>query len=163
MSLQFNIPHTAKFDSPSIVFTAALNVGQYDFSGSANTFKLFPLERNSVYLIERMAIGGNISNEIYFNSILTTPLLTFTKSITQENVYKRSIPIVNYYPDRQATTFVHSDKAGDSLLVNLSGVLDQIAETVGKNSISIFLTLSVYEIALKDYSIYFRSADTQKY
>jgi hypothetical protein len=168
MSLFFKLPQRFKFNSPTVIFRGAFNnptVGVYDFTPViGNTQTLFTMERNSVYLIDRMAIGGNISEETYLNSIDSTafdpPNLQFRTLLTGEGVFTQKIPVVNYYNDRQATVFVSSDKGSDALTVQFSGRLNQIADTVGKAEIDIFLTLSIYEIALTDFKIWFENKIT---
>jgi len=160
MSLNFTIPHRNKFLSTGNIFNATFSnptVGEYDFTNGNNKQIVFPLDKTSIYLVERMAIGGNISEENYLNSILTLPQITFRLALTNEIIYTKSVPVVNYYNDRQATTFIHTDKAGDSLTAELTGVLNQISDTVGKSVISLTLTLSVYQIDLKSFNEWFKS------
>lgn len=159
MSLMYPLPQKFKFNSTTTIFSAAFGVptpGFYDFNVAANVINLFEMQRNVVYYLERMSLGGNISEENYLNSIAVLPQLSFESSLTGEKLFMQSLPVVKFYDDRQATSFIYSDKQNDFLVLRFTGVLKQIPATIGLASIDINLTLSIYEIKDKDFNIAFR-------
>ena len=165
MSLLFNIPHKNKFNTPTAVFRGIINnptVGVYDFNVVTNNITMFKLERNSVYLVERISVGSNVSEEIYLNSIESVsqnpPTLFFSSLLTGEVFFTQKLAVVGFYPDKQTTVFLSSDKGNDALQVKFSGVLDQIWDTVGKTEIDIILTMSVYEINNKEFKIWYEKS-----
>lgn len=166
MAIHWNIPHQARFFTTSNRITADFNTvdgvatgsGQYDFNQAVNQqLKICDLFRNSVYLIERLNVGGTISEEIFLNSIATRPEIILRKKLGNQAVYKQPIPIVNYIDGMEITNFIKSDIAGDELQLNCTGLLNQIAETVGVSEISLELSFNIYAIESSYWNTNFRN------
>lgn len=150
MSVTFNIPPQSRYITTSNIFTAQFNtptVGVYDFNIAGNTGqKICDLYQNTVYLIDRLTIGGTVSEGDYLESIGTLPLLTLKKKVKNEIVYKLPMPIVQYIDDMDVTAWIIADKGSEELHADFSGVLNQIAQFIGIASISINISYSIYAI-----------------
>jgi len=150
MSVFFQIPVTARPIQTGNIFSATFNtptLGKYDFGIAGNQNQnVIPIQRNSIYLIERLTIAGTIDNATYLTSISTTPLLRLGKSLTGENVYARPFPIVTFLENQEFAAWVWTDKDNDFLTMSLSGILDQVLATVGVLTLKLSVSLSVYAI-----------------
>lgn len=150
MSIMYQIPTQSQYIATSTVFTGTFNVptpGRYDFNVAANqNVAIQELEPNTVYLIERMSVGGSISEGDFLGSIVTFPSLVIKRSISNMIVYKKPFPIVNYADGIETAAFIHSDKGGDNLTVSFSGLLLQLPSMVGLADVKIQVSLSIYAI-----------------
>lgn len=150
MSIIYQIPHTSRFIETNNTFVANFNnpeLGKYSFDNAANTeVELLKLNQGSVYLIERMSVGGNITEGQYNDSIDILPTLTMKRSVDGMVVYKKPFPINNYKDDSEVVTYVVSEKEHDTLIADFRGILNQTAVLVGVPSVKIFVNFSIYAI-----------------
>jgi hypothetical protein len=151
------VPHNARYVSLSTTFTAyfsAVTAGKYDFSKSdiaglvnGNTAKIvLPLDKNMIYYIDSLSVGGNIPAEDYLDTIDELPTLSLIRSIGNENLYQYPVPIVQYFQEKQICKYVYSDKADDSLALTFTGKLLQNAGMIGVSPVKINVFLSIYGI-----------------
>jgi len=157
MSVSFPIPHTARYIPTTNIFRATFNsatLGKYDYrnffpftSGAAsapqNVLQLF---ENTLYLVERISVGGNASEGDYLDAIDVQPFVTLRYSVTKEIVYKTPFPIVNYIDDQDIVGWAYSDKQDTFLTADVSGILFQTAALVGKQQILTPISYSIYAI-----------------
>ena len=151
MSIQYQIPTQSRFIPTSTVFSAVFNAitpARYDFTNTAanQDVNVILLQPGTVYLIERMNAGGNVTEEQFLESIDTFPSLTIKRSVSKENVYNRSIPIVNYFDGLECAAWVFTDKKDDWLTLSFSGLLRQLPSMVGILTAKIQVSLSIFAI-----------------
>lgn len=151
MAIVYKIPTQARFIPTSTVFSAVFNAitpAKYDFSNTLTNqnINVLELQPNTVYLIERISTGGNITESQFLESIDTFPQLTIKRSISRETVYNKSIPVVNYCDGLEAACFVMSDKSNDFLTLSFSGLLNQLPSMIGIVTAKIQVSLSVFAI-----------------
>lgn len=151
MGISYQIPQEARFISYSTVFTAPFNVtipGKYDFTGTTTNQNvvLFAFQPNTVYLIERMSSGGNITEAQFLESISTFPQLYIKKKLQGKVVYEKPIPITNFFDGQEAAAYVLSDKSGDQLLLTFQGVLNQLPSMIGIATVKIQISMNVFAI-----------------
>ncbi len=167
MGVNYQIPHTAHYFTKTHIFTGTFNVptiGVYDFGSVASPVagnvnqSVTELQKNKVYLIDRISIGGNIAESDYLDSINLLPDFRLKYKISGENVYFLPYSVVNYLKDSQVTAWVLSEKGGEELFVNFYGILDQIPATIGKLTIKIHLTFSIFIISSTVFYGKFRDA-----
>lgn len=165
MSVFFKIPQTARFLSTSSTFVGTFNVptvGVYDFGSFTapvavnNRQRILSLKNNTVYLIERLSLGGNIGEETYLDSINTLPTLTLGRERSDMIVYQRPLVFSQFIDNREVAAFVHSDKSDDWLVGSVYGVLNQVPATVGKTPINLYVSLSIYAMDNKAFNAAFR-------
>ena len=160
MSIIYKIPQQSRFISTSTVFVSTFNVptpGRYDFNVAANqNVNVIELQKNVVYLIERLSFGGNISEIEFLSSIVDFPLLSIKRSVSSEIVYQRPLPIVNYADGIETAAWIHSDKQNDFLTFSLSGLLLQTPAMVGLVNVKIQVTASIYAIDSAYYNAAYR-------
>jgi len=161
MSVYFQIPQTARFIPTSNVFSATFNapaLGQYDFGIAANRGQeVIPLQPNTVYLIERMRAAGTVEEGAYFESVATLPTVIITRSIRDERVYSRPIPLNTYSDGWEVAAWVTSDKIGELLTMTFTGVLNQVAATVGVLTIKVNISLSIFAVDSAWFTAHFRN------
>lgn len=165
----FNVPKSCKivktFNTFSAVFNAdPLNLGFYNFgygTGNVNV-SILDTQPNTVYLIDRATIAGNISSESFFRSLSQVPLLSFSRKIGGEIVYQTPIPATGYFQEADFTAFFVSDKETDGINCTLTGLFSQDAENIGLLTMNLFLQLTVYAIDENEYNLQFRSKDRFK-
>jgi hypothetical protein len=154
MALSIQLPlQASQYISTNNSFNAAFSAGYYTFAAVANQKQIvIPLEINSVYLIERIFIAGNIPAEDYLSSIDynlgadNIPLLRLNRLKDNSQCHTRPIPVVQYSINREAPIIIYSDKKGDQLLMTVSGVMVQTAKTLGIDPITLSIGLSIYQI-----------------
>lgn len=154
MSINYQIPTQSRYIPTSTVFSAVfnanpLNPGKYDFSYSAAgnaDVEVLTLQQGTIYLIERISAGGNITEQEYLAAISTFPSLSIKRKIKKEMVYMRPIPINNYFDGQEAGCWIHSDKNRDVLTLTFDGVLDQTAALVGVATVRIQISLNIFAV-----------------
>lgn len=167
MSIIQPIPHNARYVSANNIFSAAFNsptIGKYDFGIAGNqNVDVLELQSNSIYYIDTMSIGGNITTEDYLGAINTLPKLTLRRKIGAENLYSRQIPIVQFFQEKQISNFIKSDKGGDFLTLSFEGVLNQTNSLLGISAISINIFLSIYIVDDNFYNTAIRESMPMSY
>jgi len=168
VSLFFKIPHTARFIATSTEFVGTFNaptIGVYDFGSAAapvaaNTnIRVMQYKPNTAYLIERLSLGGNIGEETYLDSLQTVPMLSLKRERGKgTSLYERPIPFVQFIDSREVAVWTWSDKSNDWLTLSLTGVLNQVAATVGKTTIRLFVGLSIFAVDSNWYQKNIRAA-----
>jgi hypothetical protein len=93
MSINYQIPTQSRYIPTSTVFSAVFNAitpARYDFTNTAGNqnVNVLLLQPGTVYLIERMNAGGNLSEEQFLESIDTFPELTIKRSVSK-GIYNR--------------------------------------------------------------------------
>ena len=157
MALSIQIPLQAvQYISTVNVSRAAFNVpaaGKYSFNVAGNTLQtVLSLEINSVYLIERMFVSGNIAAEDFLSSIDATlpvtdmPFVLLKRKLNPLQAHVQKIPVIQYSINRESPIIVYSDKKGDELQISATGILQQIANTVGVDPVILCIGLSIYQI-----------------
>lgn len=156
MGIVYQIPHTARYIPAALTFKADFDAttGVYNFDNLNNRNVLIEeMDLNTIYIIDRISIGGDIPGEVYTDSINTLPSLNFERSMNLQSnnknnlqVYQRPITIPTFADDRSIIAWVHSDKKGDNLIANFKGILNQVSQTVGNQEIRIFCALDLYAI-----------------
>lgn len=153
MSVQWVVPHQSRFAQTGNVFTASFNVptvGVYDFGVAANRdVVVLELQPNTQYLIERLTIGGDISEADYAGALALAagaPSLSLRRRLDGVTVYETPIPILRYIQNQEAAVWLASDNAGDALTATLTGVMNQTAALVGISSIALSVSFAVYAV-----------------
>lgn len=151
MGISYQIPQQARFIPTSTVFTAVFNAitpGKYDFTQTATNQNVTVLtfQPNTVYLLERMSAGGNITEGQFLESIETFPLLYVKKKIQNKVVYEKPIPIINYFDGQEAAAYVISDKHSDELRLTFTGLLNQLPSMIGIATVKIQISLNIFAI-----------------
>lgn len=154
MSINYQVPTQSRYIPTSTVFTAVfnanpLNPGKYDFtvpSAGNQNIDVLKLQPGTIYLIERISAGGNITEQEYLAAINVFPSVAIRRKIKKEMVYMRPIPINNYFDGQEAGCWIHSDKSDDVLTMSFQGVLDQIASLVGVAEVKIQISLNIFAI-----------------
>jgi hypothetical protein len=150
------IPHKARYIPLSNTFSAFFNspsLGKYDFGVTANAGQIvLELQPGTVYYIEGLSVGGNIAAEDYLGAILYVPLLTLRRTQGNDIVYRNSIPVVQFFQSKEISNFIWSEKSGDNLTIDCTGVLLQTSALVGIDPIKINSFLSIFAIDDRNYN-----------
>lgn len=171
MSISIQVPKSAKLIRTVTTFSAVFNadpayLGMYNFGyGTTNqNITVLQTKRGSTYLISRASISGNITGDQFNESLQSAyiPYLQLKRIVggtEGENVYQKPVPVNGYFQEQPFTAFFGSDKEGDGIKANFSGILNQTVNLIGVASISLYLNLSIYEINESEYNKVFRSKD----
>ena len=151
MSVTYQIPTEAKFIPTSTRFNGVFNAptpGVYDFTNNAanQNVSVLGLETNTVYMIDRINVGANISEEQFLGSINSFPFLYLRKKQKNKNLYKFPVPIGNLIDNGEMTNFFYTDNKDDELIMTFEGVLNQLASMVGITTVTIQISLNIYMI-----------------
>lgn len=156
MGISYQIPPQARYYATSTIFSAVFNAnpanpGTYDFNtdaaGSINqNVYVMDLQPNTIYLIERMSAGGNITEAQFLEAINQFLFLDVIKHLGRQRVYPQQIPIVNFFDGQETAAWIFSDKKGDMLNLSFTGVLNQLASMVGIGTAKVHVSLNVFAI-----------------
>lgn len=164
MGVTFQIPSSARWIPTLNIFEATFNnpvFGKYSFNIAANqNQRIIKLQKNVVYLIARVSIGGDISEENYLNSIDELSQITLKREITKQRIYQNSYNVVNFIDDQDVIAWVLSEKKDDYLTIDYSGILNQIIPLVGKTSIKMHVSYTIYAIDNTSFYSIFRDIDS---
>jgi hypothetical protein len=171
MSLSFAVPQSARYIAANYVFTGPFNPpsapGMFDFGpATQNGTLLTPLQPNTVYLLERMAVSGDIAAEDYNGALdlIHIPTIFIKRrmpfSPASELVYVKGIPIAEYSDNRECSAFVTTDKGGDSLVLCMSGRLYMTPALLGRAQINICIRMDIYAIDERTYNTLYKSRTT---
>ena len=137
-------------------FSAAF-AGTYDFAVAANTGQtVFKMQANSVYYLDNFTVGGNIAREDFLSAISTTPVITLSRKRDGQLIYIRSIPITQFYENKECTCFVDSQKGDDQLLISMAGILKQTANLVGVSPILLTVSFAAFVIDDTEFNAMYR-------
>lgn len=158
--IDIKIPTSSRFIAPTQYFDAPFNLqldGRYSFTGAYNQNRvLTELLPNTVYLIDSIDIGANISEEKFLDSIDVVPTLIFRRNIANEIIYRHPITICNYQRNGSVTAFVNCDQA-DELAATFTGYLTQTTDLIGITVIRLFVSLRMYAIEGTEYIKLFKN------
>jgi len=145
------VPKNSKPFTTSNIFTAAFNtptLGKYDFSNTAGNRgqKVFAMVNTSIYYIASVSFSATTGEGDFLSAIDTTPEWRLRLNSDQTIIHPYPFPVVTYFDDRDFQTFISSQQANDFLLIDFSGILNQIAAFVGIGEIRAQVSMLVYEI-----------------
>lgn len=154
MSISYQIPVQSRYVPTATVFTAVfnanpLNPGKYDFSysGAGNTdVQVLDLQPDTIYLIERISAGGNLTEGQYLESIDTFCTVRIKQLQQKKMVYQFPVPINSYFDGQEAACWINTQKGGDKLILTFEGVLNQLPSMVGIASAKISIALNIFAI-----------------
>jgi hypothetical protein len=160
MALSIQLPLQAiQYISTANLFSAPFNTvvaGKYSFNpttllnGGNVKQTVIPMEIGSVYLIERMFVSGNIPAEDFLSSVNPTrvdlPQIRITRKIDGHQIHAMPIPVIQFTTNRESPIMVYSDKKGDELQMSMTGVIEQIPNTIGVDPVVVTIGLSIYQI-----------------
>jgi len=153
----YKIPHKARFLALTLNFKAAFSEtepGKYVFNDTALLFEAVP---NTVFLIERLSVSGDISEASFLSSIQETPLVRFRKKTSGEILHNEGIPVNKFYNGLDTGIWFKNDTEGEGVNVQFTGKLKQISETVGKTELNISVSCLVWAVDEREYNRAFRS------
>lgn len=155
MSIQQFIPMRSLPIETQNVFEATFNspAGQYGFTqNTANQNQtLLVTKKDYIYLIDRVSFSASIPEEDYLSSLGSGAILPTVRLKHSKQgggyIYPRAFPAINYKDNLEFSFWFHSPQAGNIVQVDMFGVLNQIAATVGITTILAQLSYVVYQIS----------------
>lgn len=163
MSIIFNIPPQSRMINTSTVFSAVFNQytpGRYDFASTpgCQNVNVIPIVPGTMYLIERMNAGGNVSEDNFLSSIVTFGKIALRKKLSVESVIAADIPLTNYFKGMETATWYYSDKAGDYLTMSMSGVFGQTPDMVGLSPMQVQISMVIFAVESSYFNRFFRDS-----
>jgi hypothetical protein len=171
MSLSFSVPQSARYIAANYVFTGVFNPpsapGQFDFGPpTQNGTLLYPFQPQTVYLLERIAVSGDIPSEDYNGALDLTdvPTIYVKRRIIPSNasdlVYVKGIPVAEYSDSRECSAFITTDKGGDALCLCMSGKLNMTPALLGRTQVNINIRFDIFAIDERTYNTLYKSRTT---
>lgn len=156
MGISYQVPTEARYIPTSTIFSAAFNgnpanPGKYDFNLNAvgpinQNVVVDEMQPNTIYLIERMSAGGNITESQFLEAIDVFCFVDIKKSLGKQRCHPKPIPIANYFDGQETATWIYSDKGGERLTLSFQGVLNQLPSMVGIATVKVQISLNLYAI-----------------
>jgi len=154
------LPHSSKFLPISHNFRAVFDA-VYDFSSNIGfvniDYPILLLQPETIYFIDTMQTGSNLSSESFNAAIINAPGVTFKKSISGDMVYSAPLYVRNMSENRPITAFMESTKKDEYLLCTCTGKFRQLSDMIGLEFINISMGLQVYAMNSKEYQRDFRN------
>jgi len=152
--IQNSYPNSTVPSSTDVTFSATLNGPKMDITGpgagNSTIYQVYPvmqLNRGNLYFLERINIGGSLSEDDYLLSIETIPKLTLKRLIDAQSIFPYSLPIVNFIDNQECNAWIFTERDNDTLYAYISGLLSQISATVGMKAIRLYVQFNIYEIS----------------
>jgi len=164
MSIQYQIPKNSRLIQAQATAVATFNVpvvGKYDFSPNTGLL-ISAIYPNHLYFLERVNIGGDISEADFQDAIATVPVARYRTSVENAIVFPQPLPIVNYVINQELNTFIWTEKSNDNLIVDVYGILNQTAVLVGVTNVQLFMSFNLYDITDTGYIAEYKGAATQQ-
>lgn len=142
-------PEATPFETAN-TFQATFNAagtGVYDFGFDATQQGALVLElnQNYVYLIDRISFAVTAPEGVYLEAINTLPM--FRLRFRRDNLiaFANGIPGTKYHDGMEFSFWTYSDKKNDALILDMSGVLNQVADLIGVAQVFATLSLVIYQ------------------
>lgn len=157
----YQIPHQARFLTPCYKFSSLFNStpGGYLFGETA---VLLDLQPSTVYFINTISVGGNISESIYLDAVNDFLQIYLRRQKSNQLVYGNPLPLSNYFDGNEAAAFVISDRYADQLLLRLEGELNGTAALVGVSPVTIQVQFNMFAINSAFYNGAYRDSLSDK-
>lgn len=168
MAINARIPSDARVRYPVARFRGLFNAGQYNFNDPINeNVNILEVNRQSIYLIERINFSATIDEGIWLSSqrgVEDYPnfRLDFEKSLSQ-SIYPEPVRALNYLDNAEQLIYFNSAKDGDILRLTFRGIIDQVAETVGLESIFAQVSFTLYQIDNVIWKNWFMRAKSEEF
>jgi len=156
------LPKKKRYIATSNIFKADFNSsfntavgisGKYNFTVEPSNYQdVIKYKAGSVYLLERVSVGANIPEDVFFDSIETVPSLILKNKIGGEIVFEKPILVNGYKKNEDITTYLTNQKDGDILTCNCTGLLNQVSETVGVPTIKLFVQFSIFSMDQNEFN-----------
>ena len=147
-------PNPVTPSSSDVVVSLTLNGIKVHLTGAGagystilQVYPVMQLNRGNLYFLERINIGGSLSEDDYLLSIETIPALTLRRALDAQAVFPYSLPIVNFIDNQECNAWIFTERDNDALYAYISGILSQISATVGMKAIRLYVQFNIYEIS----------------
>lgn len=134
-------------------FTANFNnpAGQYGFTQVAGNQGQIVINTrpDTYYLIDKLSFSASIPETVFFSSLGAGAIqpefrLRFLKA-SNTPAYPFPFPGINYKDNMDFSFWFHSAKQNDQLLIDMTGVINQVPATVGIAQIFAQLSYVIYQ------------------
>lgn len=150
MSIAVKLPVDSRPIITSNSFDADFGVptiNRYDFGKAANlNVQIIPLQRNTVYLIERANFTVDIAEQDYKEALVTVPNITLKTQKNPVPIFPSPQPFLNYINNLELHRFFHTGKDQDFLTADFAGVLSQPPGLVGDAEVIAWVQFNIYEV-----------------
>jgi len=167
MSVIRTVPKESLFKEVSAKFyfeyqVAGTYAGQYVCTNPE--IEILKMNINTFYLVDIISIAGSIPENVFVDSF--NPLLPLdmklTRSVSGEILTAQKMIISQYLRDHSISTHIECNRGHDGIKIILSGILDQVADTIGLDTISLNISISTYQIDGVEYNRFYRGSDLDK-
>jgi len=167
MALRKTIPDNSKFIPTVNIFTATFNtpaLGKYEFTRVAENQSqvVLPMTRNQIFFLDRINFGATIPEGDFLLATSVLPEIILKFKVSGERVFKKPFRIVNYIDSQEISTWIWTHKGDDTLVMDFTGVLNQIASLVGIDTITAHVSLNLYEVSQEQYKYRFFEQDRER-
>lgn len=159
MSIPITIPVTARPTITASIFSGPFNTttaNRYDFTAAAtNPQTVLTMVANTIYLIERACFSLDIPEGHFQRAIdsnISVPRIYFRTTKTNQLIFPRPQPFINYVDNLELMKFVPCDQKDDQLQVSFEAIFFQTPALVGIPTLNAFLQLNIYEIQATDWT-----------
>lgn len=142
-------PEATPFETVN-TFQATFNaegtgVYNFGFDTTQQGQVVLELNRNYVYLIDRVSFAVTAPEGVYLEAINTLP--RFRLRFRRDNMiaFANGLPGVKYHDGLEFNFWTFTDKANDALVCDMTGVLNQVAALIGVVQVFATLSLVIYQ------------------
>ena len=145
----YDIPHSS---SRAVQFTAAITApfagGSYAFNGAWEDLAVEIPLRRGVYVVRSLKFGADIAETDYTSNIVTMPRIWFglTES-SLSSLFRFPLPLSTYDQGSEFNETIRVTQEPCSMKARIVGEIAQSLNMVGKADITLFVSLTAYEIS----------------
>lgn len=156
MSIQFPLPPNSRFLPADVIqsYVFSPSSGHYVLKDNDKLKKVFEIQKNCMYLIERVSFCTTIPEDnflrlLIYDSTVTPPKnnlprMDLFKDKNKYSVWNNKMSLTNYRRDTDISTFIYGDDSDDFLMAKFFGELRSSSDTVGYDRIDLILSFSVF-------------------
>jgi len=154
MSIIRQLPDNSRIRFPQTRFSANFNIGTgvYDFNviGNVSQTILDPLQKNSLYLIERFEFRSSLPEGDWLESQLAFTQWPFFRIFLSDtlaiNLYAEPVRCMLHRFNVEHLMYFKPSRQGQTLRATFRGQVGQIPVTVGKLFLDGIVTWNIYQI-----------------
>lgn len=152
------------WDSPPVQFiyqsTATLSLGRYIWSDSASPLTTTrPIQSNGLYFFRNITLTADIAEfDFTLNLVISPQFLMYRVSDALAPLFREPILMNKFYQQFEYPLWWHAKSEEDQLRAAfITGQVDQGANLIGKNSVTLKAIISAQEVLDENYIQHFMS------
>jgi len=148
MSISFPIPPNTRHLPAGCIQKYIYNParGEYELNPNDRVQKVFEIQKNCLYLIERVSFCSTLPEDHFLRLLDNNnlPRIDLFKEKNSFRIFNDKMLLTNYRRESDISSFCNGDDDDDFLMAKFYGKLRSSADTVGYDRIDLILSFTVF-------------------